>query len=131
MRMNQRLPTIGKLEFAVLEHLWATGAADVGEAYYAVGKQRGITQNTVGSALERLFRKGLVKRQKVSHAFRYRTALSRDEFTALRVLEAAGGGLARAGLLAAFVDLVFDVDERSLDRLEALIAEKREEQGSR
>jgi hypothetical protein len=47
------------------------------------------------------------------------------------VLDAAGGmkSLANVGLLSAFVDLVADLDDAALDRLESLIAEKRGERG--
>jgi predicted transcriptional regulator len=128
-RGKSTLPRLGELELAVLEHLWSAKEADVAATHAAVGKRRGITPNTVGSALERLFKKGLLRRRKVSHAFRYTPALDRDELAARRLLEAAGGfaALTRAGLLSAFVDLVADVDEEALDRLEALIAEKRQD----
>lgn len=121
------LPAIGELESASLTLLWRIGEADVVEVHRAIGTKRGITPNTVGSALERLHRKGLVHRHKVSHAFRYRPALTADEFAARRVLEASGGtgALSRAGVLAAFVDLVAETDDGLLGRLEALIAEKR------
>jgi predicted transcriptional regulator len=124
------LPRLGELERSVLEYLWQAGEADVVQVHAAIGKRR-IMPNTVGSALERLFRKGLVHRQKVSHAYRYSAALGRDEFAARRVLEAAGGleQLAGVGLLAAFVDLVADVDAAALDELEALIAKKRDRRG--
>jgi predicted transcriptional regulator len=120
-------PRLGDLELAVLEHLWAGGESDVAAAHAAVGRPRGISLNTVGSSLERLHRKGLVERWKVSHAYRYRAALGRDAFRAQRVAEAAGGArqLTKAGLLAAFVDLVVDADAAALDQLEALIARKR------
>jgi predicted transcriptional regulator len=124
------LPRLGELERGVLEHLWRAGDADVLEVHAAIGRRR-IRPNTVGSALERLYRKGLLTREKVSHAYRYRAAIGPDEFAARRVVEAAGGltALAGAGLLAAFVDLVADVDAAALDRLEALIAQKREPRG--
>ncbi|HWN66889.1 MAG TPA: BlaI/MecI/CopY family transcriptional regulator [Haliangium sp.] len=120
------LPHLGELELAVLEHLWTAGEDDVAGAHAATGKPRGITPNTVGSALERLFRKKLVARRKVSHAYRYSPSLSREEMAARRVLDAAGGIAALSGTawLSAFVTLVADTDEAALDRLEALIAEK-------
>ncbi|MEE9385503.1 MAG: BlaI/MecI/CopY family transcriptional regulator [Nannocystaceae bacterium] len=123
----RRLPPVGELELAVLEHLWTTGETDVLAAHKAVGKRRGITPNTVGSALERLHRKGLASREKVSHAYRYQPVLTRDAFAARRMLDAVGGSrtLSDTGLLSAFVDLVADEDQASLNRLEALIAEKR------
>ena len=123
------LPRLGKLEQAVLEHLWRTGESDVIEAHSAVGERRGISVNTVGSALERLYKKRLASRVKVSHAYRYSAALDRDAFRARRLTEVAGGvrALASEGLLAAFIDLVADTDGAALDRLENLITEKRAE----
>ncbi|MFZ9887637.1 MAG: BlaI/MecI/CopY family transcriptional regulator [Myxococcota bacterium] len=123
------LPPLGDLELAVLEHLWATGEADVQETHAAVGQRRGISPNTVGSALERLYRKGLLDREKVSHAYRYRASLDREAFRARKVVEAAGGlqALGKSGLLAAFVDLLAESDEQALRELESLIRRKREE----
>lgn len=128
-RAQPKLPQLGELELAVLEHLWTTDDADVHEAHAAVGKRRGISPNTVGSALERLHKKGLLEREKVSHAYRYRAALDRATFQARKVVEAAGGlrALGKSGLLAAFVDLVADSDEKALAELERLIRVKREE----
>ncbi|MEQ9499714.1 MAG: BlaI/MecI/CopY family transcriptional regulator [Deltaproteobacteria bacterium] len=127
---RSRLPQLGELELAVLEHLWKVDEADVQETHRALGRRRGISVNTVGSALERLFKKTLVVREKVSHAYRYRAALTRETFKAQRMLDAAGGArvLREAGLLSAFVDLVAGEDSASLDRLEALIEKKRREQ---
>lgn len=121
------LPRLGELELAVLEHLWDAGEADVLETHAAVGKRRGISPNTVGSALERLFKKKLARRQKVSHAYRYRATLDREAFRARRLLDAAGGlrALAQDGLLAAFVDLVADSDRDALAELERLVRAKR------
>jgi predicted transcriptional regulator len=128
-RTRGPLPRLGDLELAVLEHLWHAGEADVVQAHGAIGEQRQISVNTVGSALERLYRKRLASRVKVSHAYRYTPTLSRDEFRVRRVAEAAGGvrALASDGVLAAFVDLVADTSSEALDRLEAMIAERRSE----
>lgn len=126
------LPQLGELELEVLEYLWRVGEADVVETHTAIGRRRKITLNTVGSTVERLFRKRLLEREKVSHAYRYRAAVARDVFAARRVLDAAGGikALADAGVLSAFVDLVADVDEAALERLELLIAQRREKASS-
>jgi predicted transcriptional regulator len=127
-----KLPRLGDLELAVLDHLWSVATADVHETHAAVGKRRGISPNTVGSALERLHKKGLLTREKVSHAYRYRPLLDREAFRARRVVEAAGDlrALGESGLLAAFVDLVADSDEAALVELERLVRMKREESGS-
>lgn len=121
------LPPLGDLELEVLDHLWAVGEADVTETHAVVGRARSNSVNTVGSALERLHRKGLVRRTKVSHAYRYRPALEREAFHARRMVDAVGGAqaLADLGVLAAFVDAVAESDRSSLDQLSDLIAERK------
>jgi predicted transcriptional regulator len=108
-----KLPRLGDLELAVLDHLWRVPEADVHETHAAVGKTRGISPNTVGSALERLHKKGLLGREKISHAYRYRALLNREAFRARRVVE-----------------VVADSDEAALVELERLVRMKREESGS-
>lgn len=124
---GDHLPPLGDLEEAVLELLWDVGETDVQEAHGVIGRRRKISVNTVGSALERLYKKQLVSRAKVSHAYRYQASVSRDELRARRVLEAAGGlsALAERGVLAAFVDLVGESDDDALAQLEDLVAERR------
>lgn len=128
-RRRANLPQIGELELAVLEHLWKVREADVLETHRAIGKRRGITPNTVGSALERLSRKRLVVRDKVSHAYRYRPSMDRKQFHARKLVDAAGGmkELASEGLLTAFVEMVAETRSDALDQLEALIRAKRKE----
>ncbi|MBW2460854.1 MAG: BlaI/MecI/CopY family transcriptional regulator [Deltaproteobacteria bacterium] len=127
------MPVLGALEEAVLDHLWRVGEADVQETHQAVGAARKISVNTVGSALERLHKKELVGRQKVSHAYRYHATIAEAELRAARVLAAVGGirGLSREGILAAFVDLVGESDDNALDNLEMLIADRRAQGGKR
>ena len=59
------LPRLGELETAVLEHVWGRGPCDVKAVHRSLGVRRGITLNTVQSAMERLFKKGLLARDKV------------------------------------------------------------------
>jgi predicted transcriptional regulator len=127
MTSTTKLPRLGELELAVLEFLWTVNDADVHETHAALGRSRGITTNTIGSALERLHRKRMLAREKISHAYRYRPRLDRETFRARKVVEAAGGlhALGKRGLLAAFVDMVADADERALDELERLVRAKR------
>src|SRR6266511_1764385 len=78
-------------------------------------------------SLERLHRKGLVTRWKVSHAYRYQPTLNRENFVVRQMVDGAGGmhSLASRGLLASFLDLVAEADDAALDELEELIARKR------
>jgi|SRR5262245_3843364 len=98
-RKHKPLLEPGKLERAVLEHLWRAGEADVVETHRAVGARRGITINTVGSALERLHRKGLVTRWKISHEYRYQPTIDRESFVVRQMVDGAGECVSwRAGL---------------------------------
>lgn len=127
-KTGAKIPLLGQVEVAVLEYLWAHAEGSVSEVHAVVGRQRGITSNTVGSALERLFKKGLAQRDKVSHSYRYRPALDRESYRARCLVDAAGGlsSLRKGGLLAAFVDLVADSDSKALAELERLVRAKRE-----
>jgi predicted transcriptional regulator len=127
IRRFEPVPVLGALERAVLDYLWAHGDADVISVHKAIGIKREISVNTVGSALERLYRKRLVARRKRSHAFQYRADVGRNAFLARQVVQSVGGiGVLKSpGFLASFVDLATNADEANLDALAALIAEKR------
>ncbi len=121
------LPRLGDLETAVLEHVWAKGPCDVKTVHRSIGAPRGITPNTVQSAMERLFRKGLLAREKVSHAYVYSPRQSREQVGARAIQDVVSRLLKGQAVpvLEAFVDLAARTDEANLDRLERLIAEKR------
>jgi predicted transcriptional regulator len=128
--MNPRssaLPLLGDLEQAALAHLWRHPDSEVQQVHVAIGARRGISINTVGSALERLHKKGLATREKVSHAYRYSAAIDEANYRARRVVDAAGGVavLGEKGVLAAFVDLVESADEDALSELARLINNKK------
>ena len=119
---------LGPLEKTVLEYLWENGEGSVIDVHRQIGAATGISVNTIGSTLERLYRKKLLVREKVSHSFQYQTALSREDFLARQLSETIGGlkALSGSGLLASFVDLVAETDDdETLQELEKLIAEKR------
>lgn len=120
---------LGELEKQVLEYFWLTPVADAKQVHGHFKTIRGGTLNTIQSTLDRLYKKGLLKREKVGHAFEYRAALQRQEFIARLIKETAQPFIARNrdNLLAAFVSVSADLDKRSLDKLEALIHHYRDE----
>jgi predicted transcriptional regulator len=120
---------LGALESAVLEHLWKVGPADAKAVHHALGKGRGITLNTVQSAMKRLYEKRLLDRDKVSHAHIYRARLSRAELGK----DAMSGIVQRllrgeaAAMVATFVDLIEEAGDEHLDELSRLVSERRRE----
>jgi len=89
--------------------------------------------NTVQSALERLFRKGLLDREKRSHAYIYSPRMSREELAARLIEETLQrvNGSKPMPTLAAFVDLAAGQDPRVLDELERLLKAHRARQQER
>ena len=119
---------IGELELCVLERLWDGGSSDAKAMHLAVGKPRGISHNTVQSTLERLFRKKLLGREKVSHAFVYRPLITREGLAARMVGEVVETlSEDREGLVSAFVDIAVRADEDKVDELKRLIARYQDE----
>jgi predicted transcriptional regulator len=125
--LGSRRPRLGDLERAVLERLWTAGPAGVKAVHEAVGAARGISSQTVHSALERLVRKELAERRRVGRAHEYRARVSRGEWVARGldglVREAPGAGAEL--LLVAFVDLAERAGQDQLAELERIVRTRR------
>lgn len=123
-----RLPNLalGDVECDVLEALWAEGRLNPVEAHARVGARRGISINTVSSALKRLHDKGLVRREKVSHAYVYAPCVTRGELQRFLIDAVAEqfGSSGGQSLMAAFVDVAQERGEDTLRELEHLVAER-------
>lgn len=127
--LSIRSSYLGELEIAVLEYLWSAGAMEAKRVHKAIGTQRGISLNTIQSALERLYRKKLLRREKVHHAYVYAPTVRREELMTQLIDQVVNVFEGKSpDLLSAFVDFAARVDEHSLDRLEQLIAEHRRQQ---
>jgi predicted transcriptional regulator len=117
---------LGELERDVLDALWSDGPLNPKEVHSRVSLSRGNSINTVSSALKRLFEKGLLEREKVSHAYVYRAVVTRTELQRQLIGEittqfGAEGG---TGFLAAFVDLAQGHGEDTLRLLEQMVADR-------
>jgi predicted transcriptional regulator len=120
---------LGALEEKVMEVLWSRSPVAVREVCALLRGDHELAHTTVMTTLDRLFKKGLLKRHKDGVAFIYEPAMTHDDYRR-RVLEGTISNLtARKAdsdhVLAAFVDAAADIDESNLTRLEDLIAERR------
>jgi predicted transcriptional regulator len=82
---------------------------------------------TIMTTMDRLYKKRLLRRKKDGNAFIYEPAMDRAEYQR-RVVEAALTPLLEQGaapVLAAFVEVAADLDEKHLLQLERLIASYR------
>ena len=118
---------LGALEERVMEVLWDGGPLGVREVGRRLKGRPALAYTTVMTTLDRLFKKGLLSREKSGNAFVYGVAMSRDDYHRRIVAEAVTGLIAKsaAPVLAAFVDAAADVDEKNLARLERLIEQRR------
>jgi predicted transcriptional regulator len=121
-------PRLGELEACLLKHLWKVESGTAKSVHEAVGRSRGISLNTVQSTLDRLQKKQLLRREKVSRAFRYSASVSCGSLLAAMVSEAAARFSEDSSTaMAALIDAAEQLDHAALDELERMIAARRAE----
>jgi len=108
-----------------MDILWDAQPLPVRDVKTRLGPKPAYT--TVMTTLDRLYKKGLLARDKDGLAFVYRPAIDRAEYQR-RVVEAAVVPLLEQGagpVLAAFVDVAAGISPKHLAELERLIAAHR------
>ena len=123
-------PMLGPLEIQVMEVLWAAGQCSVRDVVEQLDRKLAYT--TVMTTLDRLFKKGVLDRQKSERAFLYTTRLSHQDWERQRAgnLVArllAGSQPSRELLLSSLVEAVGRHDVALLEELEVKIRTKRRE----
>lgn len=118
---------LGELEKQVLQYLWYTDQADAKQVHAHFKKRRGGSLNTIQSTLDRLFKKGLLLREKHGHAFQYMAAIERQAFIGQLIMDVTSDFSTddKNPLLAAFTSMSSAFNEDQLDELEQLIDARR------
>lgn len=134
--MRRRRPAVdldtffGPLELRVLDALWGRPRpASVRELLPAF---RNVAYTTVMTTLDRLYRKGILTRERSGRAFSYRPAHSRDELVASLASSALASLMPRdpasiRPLISTFLDEVGRRDASLLEELELELQRRREE----
>ena len=119
---------LGELEKQLLKYFWQFSNGDVKKVYQYFSPRRGGSLNTIQSTLDRLFKKGLLHRDKVGHAFVYRAALAQHEFIGQLIKDVTADFIdeQQDGLAAAFVSLSTQFDDQQLVELEQMIKQHRQ-----
>lgn len=120
-------PAVGPLERRLLDLLWARGApTTVREACCAIPE---LAYTTLMTTLDRLYRKGLLRRCLRGRAFAYQPRVSREQWIGERLSRQLGEVLSaepgRAALLSHFLSSVGRRDAAMLDELDALLQAER------
>jgi predicted transcriptional regulator len=118
--------TLGTLERAVMEVVWSRAPVTSREVCDRMTGAGERAYTTVTTTMDRLFRRGLLTRDKHGLAWRYAAKLSKSDYERALAGRLASDILASHGenALAAFVDAAAEVDEALLDRLRLLIEER-------
>jgi predicted transcriptional regulator len=119
---------LGELEREVMEEIWRHGETSVRDVQTAFGNRAAYT--TLMTTLDRLHKKGLLKRRKDGRAFLYAPRLSREDFTRSVTKDVIDGLLGQTDgetkpVLACIVEAVGEHDSKMLDELEKLLKEQR------
>ena len=128
---NRQLESVyGPLEMRVLDALWSRGTPacvrDIQPQF------PGVAYTTLMTTLDRLFRKGTLRREKSGRAFYYVPKASQEQL----ISQLAGSTIATLlpdnnvsvrPIMSLFVDTLGDRDEALLDELETLVRARREE----
>lgn len=122
--------TYGPLEIRVLDALWSRATPSCVRDLQP--RFPGVAYTTLMTTLDRLFRKGVLSRDKNGRAFYYQPRASQQQL----ISELAGSTFATLlpadaesvrPILSMFVDTVVERDRALLDDLEALVKARRDE----
>lgn len=122
---------LGPLEHEVMEVLWRRGRCSVRDVVDALTQPLAYT--TVMTTLDRLFKKGLLQREKFERAFVYLPGLTRLQWQRRRAgefLASFFSGARPDALISTLVDAVEEYDAELLAELTRKIQAKRRELAS-
>ncbi len=125
--MRKSLKPLGQLEQMVMDVVWHRGCATVRCVFNEVLEKRGgkIAYTTVMTTMDRLAKKGVLKRKKIGKAYEYSPVNSEDQLklqTSKSIIEQLiknYGDLA----VAQFVDIVEDIDPSAIDQLKKRLSD--------
>jgi predicted transcriptional regulator len=130
LREPQPASALGPLETSIMEILWACRECNVRDVVDQLDRRLAYT--TVMTTLDRLFKKGLLHRNKVDRSFVYLPKYSREQWEQKRAGELVAGFLGgpepfRDLFLSSFLDVVTEHDPALLDQLERKIRARRKD----
>ena len=118
---------LGDLESAVIRAVWDRPDSSARQVLERFSGRRILAYTTIVTVLDRLYKKGLLKRRKEGKAFLYSPRLTREEFDRAVTHDVLAALLRERSrpTLTTFVELVA-TDENLLERLEELVRQKKQ-----
>lgn len=121
---------LGHLEEDIMEALWMRDGATGKDVLSGLNSNnKKVAYTTVLTVLERLSKKGLVKKEKINGSYKFTPAYSKADFSRIVSKEVLKGVLDMGGGYASanFVDAIAESDPNELERLSKLIEAKKSE----
>lgn len=109
---------MGELEARIMDILWASGGwMTPREVQSVLAEETDLAYTTVMTVLSRLWKKGMLERQRDGLAYAYHPVESKEEWTARRMVEMLSHGGNRSKALSLFVDSMSESERHQLRRL--------------
>ena len=115
MSKSKRLPALSDSQLEIMQVVWEGHEVTVSQVWKALSKRRQVARNTVLTLMERLAKKGWLKRRAEGHLHHYSAAVSRERTLG----DLVSGLLDRAFAGSAEHLMVALVDARGLTEEEA------------
>jgi predicted transcriptional regulator len=125
---------LGPLERELLDTVWRLGPASVRDVLAAV--EHAVAYTTAMTVLDRLYKKGILDRERVGRAYVYSAAASSEQLQSSLLMGLlkrllGHGPQAATPVLSNLVDTVGARDRQLLDELDRLVREKRRALGGK
>lgn len=118
---------LGDIERLVMDVLWRRGEATGREVLADIGKEKSLAFTTILTVMDRLLKKGLIRRVKKEGLFVYTPSMSKDEFVRQVSEEVLHGilDISASSAAASFVDILYKTNPEEIERLSRLIEERK------
>ncbi|OGW56449.1 MAG: hypothetical protein A2Y48_07230 [Nitrospirae bacterium RIFCSPLOW2_12_42_9] len=118
---------LGDLEKSVMDVLWEMSEATGREVFEEIEKEKPVAFTTVLTVMDRLLKKGLIKRIKKGGLYVYKTTLSKDDFVKQVSEEVLQGilDISASSAATSFVDILYKTSPDEIERLSKLIEERK------
>lgn len=126
-RMKQQLKPLGQLEQDIMNVVWQYSDVTVRDVFSDLARQRDIAYTTVMTTMDRLTKKGVLKRTKVGKAYTYRPVQTEQDLCLCTTKAMIDMLIRRYGdlAIAQFVDTVDQIDAKKFAELKWLVNEHR------
>ena len=111
----------------VMDILWSRAEVTGREVLEEIQKERPLAFTTILTVMDRLLKKGLIRRKKRGGVFVYAPSISRDEFVKQVSEEGLHGilDISASSAASSFVDILYKTSPEEMDRLSRLIEERK------